>query len=572
MNLQRPYRPELLLLLTGLLARLAFALLPFTSLLALLEDDAWMVTAIARNWALGLGITADGINPTNGFHPLYPLTLGALPYLVAPANLDGGFRANLVICAVLATLALLPLYGLLRHLAPRPIALAGLAVSALNPLAIRVTVNAMETALALLLLLVLWWLALTRPPQTWRTATLLGVVAALAILARLDNAVAAGFVGLAILWDELRTRTLPRRTLAYGSTIAILMIPYIVRNLLVFGAIGPSSGRALSYLHSYAESFAFTSLLQLVAYQTALDLTWAPAWLLWLGLALLIWLSATTDATRRNQLVPALLYVVALTFYYAYLQQQGRERYYVAIGVVITMVVCAYFGGRQRKVPTAGENPTTRTDRENLHSTPWRAGASALGIILLNTALFAQYYTTALHDPGLTQPAMYTAARWIASNLPPAAPIGAQNSGIFQYYSERMVLNLDGKLNHEMVPILEQRALDRYMHTKGIRYLVDAPQIERYLAFYSASLADAPAHRELSSLGKLGTYTRMIAQRLRLGPPVILDSGPFDPATPIHMLRPFTAVATPVQSFPLPNDPSRAVVVYRLADTFGAAQ
>src|SRR5262249_54078344 len=64
----------------GLALRLAFALLPLSIHLIVLEDDAWMVTAIARNFALGHGITADGANPTTGFQPLYPLTLGALPY------------------------------------------------------------------------------------------------------------------------------------------------------------------------------------------------------------------------------------------------------------------------------------------------------------------------------------------------------------------------------------------------------------------------------------------------------------------------------------------------------------
>ncbi|NJL33620.1 MAG: hypothetical protein HC893_06860 [Chloroflexaceae bacterium] len=144
----QPYWPELLLIGGGLLLRLVFALLPFDLLLRLLEDDAWMVTAIARNFAIGNGITADSVNPTNGFHPLYPLTLGALPYLALPAHsieqLQAGFRLNLLICALLNTLALLPLYGLLRHVARRPIALAGLALLALNPFLVRVSVNAME--------------------------------------------------------------------------------------------------------------------------------------------------------------------------------------------------------------------------------------------------------------------------------------------------------------------------------------------------------------------------------------------------------------------------------------------
>lgn len=79
--MKRSLLPELLILLGAAGLRLGFALLPLDLLGMLLEDDAWMVAAIARHWAIGNGITADGVNPTNGFHPLYPLTLGALPYL-----------------------------------------------------------------------------------------------------------------------------------------------------------------------------------------------------------------------------------------------------------------------------------------------------------------------------------------------------------------------------------------------------------------------------------------------------------------------------------------------------------
>src|SRR5262249_34942662 len=124
--------------------------------LIVLEDDAWMVTAIARNFALGHGITADGVNPTTGFQPLYPLTLGALPYLIAPGNLDAGFTANLVICALLNTLAIWPLWWLARRFGGQVAGLLAVALFALNPYLVHFSVNAMETSLGLLLLLTLF--------------------------------------------------------------------------------------------------------------------------------------------------------------------------------------------------------------------------------------------------------------------------------------------------------------------------------------------------------------------------------------------------------------------------------
>ncbi len=142
--------------LGGLVLRLIFAFLPLSTHLLLLEDDAWMVTAIARNWAYGLGVTADGVYPTNGFHPLYTLTLGAIPYVLRMGD-TWGFNASLVICALLATLVIWPAFLLTRRLAGSRAALIAVALYAFNPMMIRLTVNGMETAMALLMFATTLW-------------------------------------------------------------------------------------------------------------------------------------------------------------------------------------------------------------------------------------------------------------------------------------------------------------------------------------------------------------------------------------------------------------------------------
>lgn len=566
MNRLKDYYPEIILIGLGLALRLAFALLPLGTLLALLEDDAWMVTAIARHWALGHGITADGLTPTNGFHPLYPLTLGALPYLVSPNDLDFGFRANVLTCAILNGLALLPFYGLTRLAASRPVALAGLAVFALSLPLIRVSVNAMETSLALLLLLTLWWYALARPPAGWRGAALLGVLAALAGLARLDSLIAAGFVGLALLWREARARRWPALTLIYGLVAGALLLPYFARNLLEFGAISPSSGRALAYLHSYRESFAFSSGLQIVATQPMVDLTWAPAWL-WvlaiLALAAMVW---RMPGRNRALLAPPILYALALTFYYAYLQQQGLPRYYVGVGAALALVVCGWAGGGNDGRPAIGRLGSPFSMLRSTFDRPWPLVGATVALVALNTLMFARYLDGAQRSPSLAQPAMYQAARWVAANLPPEARLASSNSGIFQYYSGRAVLNFDGKLNNEIIPVQVRRELDVYLRGKGIGYVVDLPEVAGYIEFYSQNMSVAKPHAEISSPQKLAIYARLVAHKLGLGPEVALDE-----RVPERVTRPFAEVSAVVQRFPLPNDPARAVTLFRLADDFGLA-
>ncbi|NJO05788.1 MAG: hypothetical protein HC876_09845, partial [Chloroflexaceae bacterium] len=329
-------------------------------------------------------------------------------------------------------------------------------------------------------------------------------------------------------------------------------VPYFAWNWLVFDTLAPSSGRALAYMHSYRESFTFTSGLQLIAYQPALDLTWAPQAVLIGGLLLLALAFFTVPTDRRGMLAPLVLYALILAVYYGYVQQQGRPRYYVAVAVVVVVLLCAW-----------GEARTTQRSRWTIYAV---AGGVALAVAL-NTALFVGYVNTERTAAYQAQPAMFAAARWINANLPHEAVVAAQNSGIFQYYSGRVVLNIDGKLNHEIVPVLVQRQLDRYLHDAGVRYLVDLQGVGRYIEFYSSSMSVADPHPEISTLKRLGIHVQRVAARLGLAAPVELAE-----RVPEQVTQPFETLASVEQVFPLPNDPRNAVVIYRLHDQFGQHQ
>lgn len=538
----------LALLALGLLVRLAFACLPLQDLLILLEDDAWMVTAIARNFALGRGITADGLNPTNGFHPLYPLTLGAIPYLVAPQALDAGFRVNLIFCALLSAAAALPLYGLTRRFAGEGGALLAVAVYALNPYWARVTVNAMETALGLLLLL---WLAeryYAHGHRRWPAGLLLGLLAGLAGLARLDNWLLAATLGLALLWEVLRRRASWPFLVAYGLGILLLALPYFAYNQVVFGALGPSSGRALAYMHSYADGFSLTNILHFIYLNPALYLGFLPSPLLALGIGLVLlaaYLVLLPRSTRWT-LLPVAGFILLQLLYYAYLQQNSNPRYFVGPAAFF----CFFLGCLYARL----ESCTSRALRL----------AAALSVILLavglNTFEAVGTYRENATMPQLTQPAIYQAALWVRDNLPADALLAAKNSGLLQYYSGHVVLNIDGKLNAEIVPVLEERQLLAYLRQKGVQYLVDREAaIAGHLTLYSQEFGPWPAHREISLGQRLQIYAQLLLSRLGLGAPPALD----DPAG-FRPSRPFDDAVEVLATFPRPNTPVDPVRVYRL--------
>lgn len=537
----------------GLLLRLAFALLPLSAHLVILEDDAWMVTTIARNFALGQGITADGVNTTNGFQPLYPLTLGALPYLVAPDALDFGFTANLVMCALLNTLVMWPLWWLARHFGGEMAGLLGVALFALNPNLIRNSINGMETSLGLLLFLTLFVAFYKLDFARVRNVLLLAVLTALAVLARLDASLAFAAITLTLLLRVLTNRNAQAiRRLGliglYVTVTMVLLVPYFAFNQIVSESFSPSSGAALAYMQSYAGSFNITNGVQGIRQNSAIYLYWltSPTIVILMSLVLVglvVWLLG-----RRLWLAfPMLCYLPIPLLYYGYLLQQARDRYFVAFSAIV-IVLLAWCGAEVLR-------------RWPQRTTTFAVAGVVVMLVVGNTYRAFDYYQGKRTEAELTQPISYQAALWIRDNLPEDAVIGAKNSGIYQYYSGRTVVNIDGKLNHEMIPVMEQRMMLPYLRESGVQYLVDRKQVmERHVSFYSAELGDAPYHRTPTLLERIEIYGKIAANRLGANLPLHIDEGP----TGFTASRPFSDVATIIQEFDRANERDNPVVVYQL--------
>jgi hypothetical protein len=554
----------------GLVLRLAFALLPLSVHLIVLEDDAWMVTAIARNFALGHGVTADGVNPTNGFQPLYPLTLGALPYLIAPNQLDAGFTANLVLCALLNILALWPLWWLAQRFGGEVAGLIAAALFALNPFLVRVSVNAMETSLGLLLLLTLF-AAFYRLDLT-RTSHVMGLalLTALATLARLDASLAFAAIALTMALRTFRRPTTDKRrttndsgkvlvisrwplVVGQWSMVALYIVatlvflaPYFAFNYAISGTFGPSSGTALAYMHSYAEEFQLLRGLYALASNSAIDMSGlATRWhaLMFLGIAAA---SALLLGRRLLDALPLLLFLILPPIYYGYMLQQLRPRYFVGLSVML-IVLLAWLGA------------------ELLRRRPGTPAVLAIALVTLliigrNSISAYDDYRRDMADKTLTQPTLYQAALWARDNLPPNAPIGAKNSGIFQYYSGHVALNIDGKLNHEIVPAMEQRELLDYLRARRVEYLVDRELIMAdHIAFYSQQFGPAPMHYAPTLTQRVMIYGKILANTLGAQLPLGLDARSGWSPT-----RPFSDAAEIVKTFERPNQATNPVVIYRL--------
>jgi hypothetical protein len=258
----RNYKIELFLLALAILPHIAIAFSnPNTILDWYSSDDGFYYFQVARNLAEGHGFTFDGINKTNGFHPLWLFLITPI-FAFAQINNLLPLRVLMFFSAVISGTSAILFYRILRSYVSSGIAiLAGIlwiAVPRIHDITMRAGVESGINAFTLLL----YWHGLVtyiadsrnRKQRDW---VRLGFVAVLAILARLDNVF---IVGVGSLWllvnldggkHPLRSR--PQWSsrlinwLFHLAPIVAIMMVYMAWNILDFGTAIPVSGQVKTW-------------------------------------------------------------------------------------------------------------------------------------------------------------------------------------------------------------------------------------------------------------------------------------------------------------------------------------
>jgi hypothetical protein len=224
------------------------ALAPYQQAVGLFDDDAFYYFGVARHIAEGAGSTFNGIDPTNGYHPLWLLTL--VPVFSLADSHTALVAVTLVSFAVLIGAA--RQIDRIGALTARPV----LTLAWATPLLVTGTAgpsfffSGMETGL--LLLGLLWlaatWLASDGFTAPWfgvSSALTTGTLMALTVLARLDAVFPMALLGLLALFGWRRKR-LPwvRYGVALAAVPAVALVVYLLVNLALFDTALPVSGQA----------------------------------------------------------------------------------------------------------------------------------------------------------------------------------------------------------------------------------------------------------------------------------------------------------------------------------------
>ena len=465
-----PARPLHLLsgaaVLLGAALMLRRAWLPVDAIIGTTADDMFYYLEIARNLAEGQGPTFDGATPTNGWHPLWMLLLVLLRLLSGGGDaLQVHLALSLLVLATAAAGVALSATAA-RLSGPSAGALVA-ALWMLHPWTAQITLSGVEAPLATAALALSLWLSLDG--RTAGGALRLGAAMGLACLARTDSVLICTALGLAtygalLLRQPREAAGLIGRCLAAGSA---LLLPWLAWNQLTFGRISQDSARAIASLrheryfqrHS-AGDFLHSVPRRLGQWLDALGALWGLPGALVLA-AILGALGAAALLHRRREPAARLWAAAAgglllvgsvYALYFWYIQ-----RWYLLSSLMLTCLLLALALGRALSALT----PQARRPLI-------AAGAAAL----IGAASLPGQARLEREGTWPWQAVYYELSQRL-DRLPPGSRVGAFNAGIYGYFAEVSVVNLDGVVNGEALAAMQRDALLAYVREQSITHIVD---------------------------------------------------------------------------------------------------
>lgn len=428
-------------------------------LLATMPDDAAYFFQIAARASAGEGLTFDGINPTNGFQPLW-LAVLVLAHAICRGAPEAMLRVFLLLQIALLTTAAVLTNGLVSRFFSRPVAFLTTVVFVF---AVFVpAVNGMESALLVTTLAVAAAYAGRRSGlglDGLRPHFVLGVLLGTVVLARLDAvfvpAVAAcGYVARIVAGRDTR-RDDARRLACMAGGVALVVGPYLAFNLASFGAAMPISGTLKSSFPAISFSGSLPSELDRRA-RVALVL--AAAYLVWFAVRSRELRKDPSGRLPYQRLVAVAAGAVLLHFLHTILFMEWAVFYwhFIPYALVATAIASEPLQLALRVTPAA-----------------LRVGAcvSLVGAVLVLESL--RVIRTLDHPLDRSwSVAAYDAARWARRSTPEGAVFAMSDCGNFGYYSSRRTINLDGLVNSfDYQRVLRDRDLGAYLARCGAGYI-----------------------------------------------------------------------------------------------------
>jgi len=464
----------ILLIIIGIITRLE-PLHDEQRLLKSISEDGYLMMTIARNMALGLGMsTADGTIPTNGTQPL-------TTFLWAGAYwLEGGDKVQTLIWIILmqfmfASLTAFLLWQFGRQVLqqrPNSDKMASLAAATwyASPAIAPHTINGLETGLYGLAVLWVTMILVSAPTKPWtlRYSVWLGLLLGITFWIRNDAAflIFAACLMHIFIGGSWQSREISQRLLSVnvmGLTSVLVALPWLIYNQIHFGSIMPISGQSQSLGIEFGQNLP------------ALSSTLVERFLVFLPIPY---------QNLPNKLPFVLAYtvfllgiIVMLPRLWSQLQSPKEHRLFVLVSLSL-LVFCGFYG--------LYFGASYFLDRYFLLFSPFFALLWAAIVVWAWQAVpwqvvrygFTLLFITAIlgfsvrHYHKGHQQAHFQFVEWVQQHVTKDDWVGAEQTGTLGYFYNR-TMNLDGKVNPEALSARKREEMFKYAIDKQIEYLVD---------------------------------------------------------------------------------------------------
>lgn len=528
----------LIVLILGFAVRMFFIFSDKNRLIeALFFDDSYYLLNIARNIAIGNGITHDGLHMTNGFQPLYVLLL--IPFhwiaglsLVPPIYMSAVF---LSLCNILSAYLV---YRILEHLINGIAAGFSLYLTLFSPIALQYSHNGMETSLTSMLFLAAVYVYIkdfqfvSFSECSNRKLVLFGILLGLAGLARVDMYVLIAVIYLEMIYFHFRHAGTSWNSLKKLLLLTLIILaincPWSIFNLAYFDNVIPMSAKAkkvlaLRHNPTIDARFSFPSLSGL-PYSDEIPFYYfitVKSWLVLKKLALFpdcidyYWQGLRGSRAHRiltggpggqhfqlPQKIPVLLCMLAMlpillvlwsrmenrsdrsTQFLRSLRRTAFLILFCGLFVFAYILKVSFVPHFHRYfAPVFYVLVVFTSIFVSIVFCLIRERNKWIAYLLMATVVSSFLYfslrtgTDYIHHDKMFRGVYTNVIPYIQDNFSDTDTFGAFQSGYFSYFLKMPVHNLDGVVNAKVIPYVERNRVSDYIIEENIDYLVDWPEM-----------------------------------------------------------------------------------------------
>lgn len=437
----------------AILIRLLWSFMRWDFLQVTIYDDAFYYFTVAKHIMAGMGITADGITKTNGFHPLWMAII--LPLFYKGFNAIISLRLVMLLAMIFDIGAGYLIFKILRKLHDENIGLLGAGLYLFNPVVITQSMSGMETPLVAFMVLLWVWIVFKTDYKYFE----IGIVAGLLCMARTDM-IFIVIAGLIYLWLSKKENKVQLFWI-FPIFLAIIS-PWFIWNYKTFGTFLQESGSAYPWIfhnewtqwyhHDYFSWNTIVRLVDLTKTSFTSMSAYFGGWPILTLCLVILGINNWGNNKSRWFFLGSLIIVLIHT----YIRWFPRIWYFHVPYIAFLLLLAPM-----------------------LYKIKYINKIILIGLFALGMLVVISDDTT--DHIGSFRKAYLTQKRAIvATNLincfKPGTLVGAWNSGYPSYFADSaVVVNLDGLANNSIMPYYENSKFGFYCDSIGIKYIVDNP-------------------------------------------------------------------------------------------------